>query len=1448
MRLLMILGLWSVVAWATAQLQADFSASPTTGCAPLQVSFSNLSPAGSGYSYEWEFGNGSVSTASNPNTVYVNPGSYTVTLRVQYGGETVSTTKENFIVVGALPEVAFELLSDTIGCGPYTVNFNNLSSDPQASELTYSWSFGDGNGSSLENPEHTYGPAGDFDVTLVAENALGCRSSATEPALVHVLRPRAILGVDPATSCSGELEAQFANNSLARSGFTSLWDFGDGTTSTEHAPLHHYIGEGNYSVALTVTDDIGCSSTVRRENLISVVDTKADFTMSATTICPRQSVRFTNTSAHADNFLWRFGDGSTSRSASIQKSYLEPGTYEVWLIADNGVCTDSTMQTLVVERVEADFSVSDEFVCQLPATLRYTDASHNAASYDWRFGSGGRSTAKNPNVTLPEDFRLQNGRATFSDTLIVTSPHGCTSTVVKKNLVEVVLPQVAMTPAGSDPALAGCVPMSLRFSDRTTYASDKDEVVATAWRVGSGAWQSGSSLDVSLTEAGKVPVQLRVTTEKGCVRTQTEQINAGAQLTVNFNRLGSYERCASETVVFEITSPPAAQRTREIWDFGDDAEVALPVPFHDYEKTGQMDVSLTVYNNGCPSTITKSKVVNILGPYATMEVQRNCADPLNYAFSAEVLDATSYQWDFGDGSSLVTHTLNPQHRYAESGNYVVTFRAFNAESGCDYVVTREVYVRQLKADFELSSGRPCLGTTLTLDPSASIDHSPFSFNNQTVRYVWLLPEEGKVLTSMEALDYAFTKKGRHNVSLVVQDANGCRDTLTQELIIYQPAPNFEVNYQTGCMPVTFGFTDLSVSEAPLVAWNWSFGDGASSTEQHPTHDYTQFGSFNVRLEVTDEMGCVHRVTNNQAVRAISPSAAFDAEDRQLCVGDTIALFDISNSDIVAYRWELSDGRVFTEARPEVLFSTPGQYALSLHIEDVHGCEMTHLEEDFFDVQEPPVADFEADVRTANCYPLEVQFSDLSQTPYPGSWSWHFGEGDNLSEEQHPFFIYNRPGKHTVSLISRTSYGCADTIVKPAYIEVGGPYAEMVVDEVVCRNAEVSFSMADARNVYDMQWDFGDGYSATGEEVTHLYSAPGTVNPVLYLRSDADNTCNKAIVDTLEVWDLRARFAFADNSGAGCVPHTALLQNQSLNATHYLWDFGAGQQSTAVDPEMFYSEAGLYPMELIAYYEPLGCSDTLRHVGVEVFPLPVITISPDTLICYGTTAQLRAEGGVSYRWSPDDFVFNADQAETLAAPDENTLYQVEVTDHNGCVDKDSVAVLVQQYPVVYPRDTTLIIGETVALDVSDEGIASYTWTPDLYIEEGATTPNPVFKATETTAYEVAVQDTSACFNLSYPFVLTVEKKYSVAVPDAFTPNGDGINDKVFVQGWGLRELVVFRIYNRFGQVVYESDQLNDGWDGTWKGSPQPAETYSYQVQVRTEEDALLEKNGTLKLIR
>jgi gliding motility-associated-like protein len=120
--------------------------------------------------------------------------------------------------------------------------------------------------------------------------------------------------------------------------------------------------------------------------------------------------------------------------------------------------------------------------------------------------------------------------------------------------------------------------------------------------------------------------------------------------------------------------------------------------------------------------------------------------------------------------------------------------------------------------------------------------------------------------------------------------------------------------------------------------------------------------------------------------------------------------------------------------------------------------------------------------------------------------------------------------------------------------------------------------------------------------------------------------------------------------------------------------------------------------------------------------------------------------------------------------------------------------------------------------------------------------------ENMSYEVAVTDTSGCFTLSYPFNLTVRKIFSVDVPQAFTPNGDGVNDEVFVKGWGISELLEFRIFNRFGQLVFSSSDLNEGWDGTHKGRALPMETYSFMVQVRTEEGDILQKTGTIKLLR
>jgi hypothetical protein len=152
---------------------------------------------------------------------------------------------------------------------------------------------------------------------------------------------------------------------------------------------------------------------------------------------------------------------------------------------------------------------------------------------------------------------LENRQASFTDTLTVTSAHGCTSTLIRENLVRVVLPDVAMSPTGSSPSMSGCVPMELSFNNKSTYNTTEDAIESWSWRVNNGNWQTGNAIDVSVTESGKVPVQLRVVTEKGCVHSKVETINAGAAMDVDFERVGNYERCASQMVMFDITSPAA---------------------------------------------------------------------------------------------------------------------------------------------------------------------------------------------------------------------------------------------------------------------------------------------------------------------------------------------------------------------------------------------------------------------------------------------------------------------------------------------------------------------------------------------------------------------------------------------------------------------------------------------------------------------------------------------------------------------------------------------------------------------------------------------------------------------------------------------------------------------------------------------------------------------------
>lgn len=310
----------------------------------------------------------------------------------------------------------------------------------------------------------------------------------------------------------------------------------------------------------------------------------------------------------------------------------------------------------------------------------------------------------------------------------------------------------------------------------------------------------------------------------------------------------------------------------------------------------------------------------------------------------------------------------------------------------------------------------------------------------------------------------------------------------------------------------------------------------------------------------------------------------------------------------------------------------------------------------------------------------------------------------------------------------------------------------------------------------------------------------------------------------------------------------LLLVPSINANSFSWNFGQGLgfTSTQTQETVQYNTPGNFFIQL-AITSAVGCIDTAIQ-QLDVFERPVAAVSSDTGICIGQSVQLNASGGTSYLWSPDTSIDNINVSNPIVSPQTNTRYSVRVSNPTTCFDTASIFVEVIQPPNSFILlDSTLIIGESYQLNANAGNGYSYSWTPP----EGLSCtdcPNPIATPLQTTTYYLVVSDKFGCFTVRDTVEIKVEEKYSLDVPSAFSPNNDGVNDVIYAKGWGLKELIAFKIYNRFGELVFESTDFSVGWNGIYKGKEQNIETYVYTVEALTFGDKVLTKTGNISLLR
>jgi gliding motility-associated-like protein len=318
----------------------------------------------------------------------------------------------------------------------------------------------------------------------------------------------------------------------------------------------------------------------------------------------------------------------------------------------------------------------------------------------------------------------------------------------------------------------------------------------------------------------------------------------------------------------------------------------------------------------------------------------------------------------------------------------------------------------------------------------------------------------------------------------------------------------------------------------------------------------------------------------------------------------------------------------------------------------------------------------------------------------------------------------------------------------------------------------------------------------------------------------------------------------------CLGVQDVFNNTSQNATSYLWSFGDGSTgSAAFSPTHTYAQPGTYTVQLAISDTQFGCKDTMRKKMV-IIPPPAATITLPNA-CAGSASQFTSVGTYTYytyTWMPSTNLSCTVCPNPIATLTTSTTFTIDVTDTLGCTMKVVKSVYIQEPPKSIIWDTSIVIGQQVAVPGYVGAGFSYTWSPTTALSCTACA-TPVSSTTVDILYTSMVADSMGCFTATNTFSIHVEPLSSVDVPTAFTPNGDGVNDVIYVDGWGIKKLNYFRVYNRWGQLLFESNDINIGWDGNYNGVPQNMETYVYQVSVETYIDAEpLTKSSTFKLIR
>ena len=582
-----------------------------------------------------------------------------------------------------------------------------------------------------------------------------------------------------------------------------------------------------------------------------------------------------------------------------------------------------------------------------------------------------------------------------------------------------------------------------------------------------------------------------------------------------------------------------------------------------------------------------------------------------------------------------------------------------------------------------------------------------------------------------------------------------------------------------------------------------------------------------------------------SITECSVAAASLFPEYLLCKDQTsISINNLSTSPLItSYAWNITSltGTSLFTSTDQVLnynFQDTGLFYVSLHINKNQICPDSTtslirvypgMKSGFYSIGE--------------CFTKPTSFFDTSSVVYGNinSWKWQFNDpmsNNDISAQKNPVYTFQQNGTMNVQLILTTTKGCRDTVVRTVNIIDKPTLILPTHDTLICKGDSVQLQ-ANGNGIF--MWTPGANILQAATKTPVVFPP---VTTKYYVSLDDNGCLNKDSV-TVRVVDFVSLTMKADT--IICATDTIMLTAKT-DGLHFSWT----PSLLITDPQQLTTKAIVPSSTVFQLTATIGHCSATGNYGVQTIPYPEVNAGPDHTICFGDQATLQATtNGATYQWTPASSLSHPNSLVTIARPKNTQAYVLTAYDNKGCPKPSRDTAIVTVMPEVLAfagNDTSVIVGQPLQLNAT--GGVQFVWKPADYLSNpNIADPVALFNpSVEGMRYTMVVYDPEGCSDSATIDIKIFTTPPVVFVPSAFTPNNDGKNDILRPIAVGMTKIEYFRVFNRWGQLLFSTTRNEHGWDGRINGKDQKTDQFVWEVKATDYKGNVYFQKGTTTLIR